>query len=144
MTSTRKLLLGSAAATIVVTAGGAMSAQAADAMIKKAPPIQYVRICDMYGAGFWQIPGTTSCLQLRGSLQLDFAFQPTHDLLIVKRGGDGTYTASSRQFETASQQNVWGYEINTKPKFDFRNETSWGTFRAYVELKGAIDAGTFN
>jgi hypothetical protein len=145
MTSTRKLLLGSAAATIVVTAGGAMSAQAADAMIKKAPPIQYVRICDMYGNGFWQIPGTTSCLDIRGSIQLDFAFQPTQDLLIVKRsGGDGSYGASSRQFETASQQNIWGYEINVKPKFDFRNETSWGTFRAFVELKGAIDAGSFN
>src|ERR1700676_1637281 len=101
MTSTRKLLLGSAAATIVVTAGGAMSAQAADAMIKKAPPIQYVRICDMYGNGFWQIPGTTSCLDIRGSVQLDFAFQPTKDILIVRHGGDGSYTAGGRQFETA-------------------------------------------
>src|ERR1700704_521212 len=145
MTSTRKLLLSSAAATVVATSGGAMSAKAADAMIKKAPPIQYVRICDMYGNGFFQIPGTTSCLQLRGSIQLDFAFQPTKDLLIVKRsGGDGSYGTGSRQFETASSQNVWGYEINTKPKFDFRNETSWGTFRAFVELKGAIDAGAFN
>jgi hypothetical protein len=47
------LLLGSAAA-LVGTAG----AQAADLPATKAAPIEYVRICDAYGAGFFYIPGT--------------------------------------------------------------------------------------
>jgi hypothetical protein len=81
-------------------------------------------------------------LQLRGSIQIDMAFQPTQDLLFLTRSsGSGRYTTN---FIPANQQDHWGYEVNVKPKFDARNETSWGTFRAYVELKGAIDAGAFN
>jgi len=33
-----------------------------------------------------------------------------------------------------------GYEINAKPKFDFRNETSWAPPRLRG-TEGAIDAG---
>src|ERR1700737_3096055 len=83
MTSTRKILLGTAAATIAVTAGVNTGAQAADAMLKKAPPIQYVRICDRYGYGFFQIPGSSICLQLRGQMQSDNDYQPTKDLVFV-------------------------------------------------------------
>ena len=83
MTSTRKMLLGTAAATIAVTGGVSTGAQAADAAIKKAPPIQYVRICDRYGYGFFQIPGSSICLQLRGQFQSDNAYQPTRDLLFM-------------------------------------------------------------
>jgi hypothetical protein len=127
---------------MAVTAGNT-GALAADAMLKKAPPIQYVKICDQYGAGFFVIPGTQTCLQLRGSIQIDMAFQPTKDLVFVTQS-KGNYVNSGITFQAAGAQEKWGYEVNVKPKFDARHETSWGTFRAYVELKGAIDAGTFN
>src|SRR3978361_1008105 len=98
MTTTRKMLLGTAAATIAVTGGVSTGAMAADAMLKKAPPIQYVRICDRYGYGFFQIPGSSICLQLRGQLQSDNAYQPTHDLVFLassKAGGASTPPLSS-------------------------------------------------
>jgi hypothetical protein len=141
MTSTRKMLLGTAAATIAVTAGVDTGAQAADVMLKKAPPIQYVRICDRYGYGFFQIPGSSICLQLRGQIQSDNDYQPTHDLLFMQASkGTGAY---SQNFIAASQQDKWGYEVTAKPRFDARTETSMGTFRAYVELKLQLDAGAF-
>ncbi|MCJ2097234.1 porin, partial [Methylobacterium sp. E-046] len=46
-------LLGSAAAFAAVGA-----AHAADLPVKKAVPIEYVRVCSTYGAGFFYIPGT--------------------------------------------------------------------------------------
>jgi hypothetical protein len=144
MISTKRMLLGTAAATISVAAGAGMEARAADAMLKKAPPVQYVKICDMYGAGFFQIPGTSLCLQIRGSLQLDTSFQPRQDMLIVTHSGSGSFTAGAQTFIPAGGQDNWGYEFNTKPKLDMRNETSYGTQRTFVELKGAIDAGLFN
>jgi hypothetical protein len=76
MTSTKRVLLGTAAATMAVAAGGNPSVQAAD-ILRKAPPIQYVRICDQYGAGFWQIPGSSICLQIRGQVQSDNDYQRT-------------------------------------------------------------------
>jgi len=141
MTSTKKVLLGTAAATMAVATGGNTGAQAAD-ILRKAPPIQYVRICDQYGAGFFQIPGSSICLQLRGQVQSDNSYIPTADILFVTPSkGTGTYN-NTLQFST--QQDHWGYEVTAKPRFDARTETSVGTIRAYAELKIQLDAGAFN
>ncbi|MEK1855442.1 MAG: porin, partial [Phyllobacterium sp.] len=54
----KSLLLGSAAALAAVT-----GARAADAVVVAEPePVEYVRVCDAYGAGFFYIPGTETCL----------------------------------------------------------------------------------
>ena len=52
MTTLRNLILGSAA---VLLATG--SAGAADLPVK-AKAVEYVKVCSLYGAGFWYIPGT--------------------------------------------------------------------------------------
>src|SRR6516225_7949024 len=92
MTSTRKMLLGTAAATMVVSSGGVTPGQAAELPVKAAPPIQFVRICDQYGYGFFQIPGSSICLQLRGQLQSDNAYQPTHEIMtITPSKANGSY-----------------------------------------------------
>ncbi|MBY5807028.1 porin, partial [Rhizobium ruizarguesonis] len=50
----KSLLLGSAAALAVVS-----GAQAADAIVAAEPePVEYVRVCDAYGTGYFYIPGT--------------------------------------------------------------------------------------
>jgi Porin subfamily len=46
-----------AIAAVVAAAAGA---QAAD-MPVKAKPVQYVKICSLYGDGFYYIPGTDTC-----------------------------------------------------------------------------------
>jgi len=46
----KRLFLGSAAV-IIATAG----AQAADLPVK-AKPVEYVKVCSLYGAGFWYVP----------------------------------------------------------------------------------------
>jgi len=157
MTSTRKMLLGTAAATIAVTGGMNTGAQAADAMLKKAPPIQYVRICDRYGYGFFQIPGSAICLQLRGQVQSDNAYQSVRDEVFVGTSKTtGSYGENTAKVSVtaggnpgngtvifANQQDQWGYEVTVKPRFDARTETSMGTFRAYAEIKIQLDTGAF-
>jgi Porin subfamily len=64
----RSFVLGSAAALIV--AGGA---QAADLPVK-AKAVEYVKICSQYGAGFFYIPGTDTCIKLGGYLRADVTF----------------------------------------------------------------------
>ena len=59
----KSLLLGSAAALVAVS-----GARAADAVVVAEPePAEYVRICDVYGAGYYYIPGTETCLKISGS-----------------------------------------------------------------------------
>src|SRR4029078_10387913 len=65
------LLLGSAAALAVVS-----GAQAADAIVAAEPePVEYVRVCDAYGTGYFYIPGTETCLKIEGYIrfQVDVA-----------------------------------------------------------------------
>ena len=59
MKMVKSLLLGSAAG-IVAIAG----AQAADLPVK-AKPVEYVKVCSLYGAGFYYMPGTDICLKIR-------------------------------------------------------------------------------
>ena len=57
------VLLGSAAALTGIAF--ALGARGADLPQRQAAPIEYVRICDAYGASFFYIPGTETCLQSR-------------------------------------------------------------------------------
>jgi hypothetical protein len=68
MISARTLILGSAAGLIAVS-----GAQAADLPVK-AKAVEYVRICSLYGAGFFFIPGTDTCIKLGGYLRADVTF----------------------------------------------------------------------
>ena len=63
----KSLLLGSAAALVAVS-----GARAADAVVVAEPePVEYVRVCDAYGAGFFYIPGTETCLKIGGYVRYD-------------------------------------------------------------------------
>ena len=68
MKMARTLILCSAASLVAV--GGA---QAADLPVK-AKAVEYVRICSLYGAGFFYIPGTDTCIKLGGYLRADVTF----------------------------------------------------------------------
>src|ERR1700731_2483982 len=64
----KRLILGSAAGLLAM--GGA---QAADLPVK-AKAVEYVKICSLYGAVFFYIPGTDTCLKLGGYLRVDPTF----------------------------------------------------------------------
>src|SRR5271170_3855072 len=61
----KSLVLGSAAALVAMS-----GAQAADLPVK-AKAVEYVRICSLYGAGFYYIPGTDTCIKIGGYLRSD-------------------------------------------------------------------------
>ena len=67
-TTTKTILIGSAAALLAV--GGA---QAADLPLK-AKAVEYVKVCSLYGAGFYYIPGTDTCIKLGGYIRADTSF----------------------------------------------------------------------
>ena len=69
----KSLLLGSAAGLAAVA-----GAQAADLPAKgKVAAVEYVRVCSAYGAGFFFIPGTETCLRVGGRVRADaLYFEP--------------------------------------------------------------------
>jgi len=105
----KSLLLGSAAALVAVT-----GARAADAVVIAEPePMDYVRICDTYGVGFYYIPGTETCLRISGYMQYDI------------RGGELLDQISNTGEET------WYKRSRFQLRVDARSETELGTLRGY-------------
>ena len=68
MKMVKSLLLGSAAGLVAVA-----GAQAADLPVK-AKPVQYVKICSLYGVGFYYIPGTDMCIKIGGWVRAEAAW----------------------------------------------------------------------
>ena len=115
----RAFLLGSAAALVAVS-----GARAADAIMAPEPePVEYVRVCDAYGEGFFYIPGTETCLQISGYVW--YQIGATSD--------DGVNdTPNYNAFNTADG---WQKQVRARVNFDARSETEWGTLRSYIRFE---------
>jgi Porin subfamily len=108
----KSLLLGSAAALVAVS-----GARAADAVVVAEPePMEYVRVCDVYGSGFYYMPGTETCLKVSGYVRVDI------------RGGD--------LFESISESGDETYDNRARFQLraDARTETELGTLRSYAAV----------
>jgi len=124
----KSLLLGSAAALVAVS-----GARAADAIIAAEPePVEYVRVCDAFGTGYFYIPGTETCLRIHGYLRYDIA------------GGDLFENTSATGDETYDKLARFSFRTSTA------SETELGTLRTYTETRfnwdqnGSPTNATFN
>jgi Porin subfamily len=116
MKMVKSLLLGSAAGLVAVSAG-----QAADLPVK-AKPVEYVKVCTLYGDGFYYIPGTQTCIKIGGFLRTEWdanaggSFTPFFSSNGLQTRGNDTLTTRARGVVT----------------FDVREQSSFGTLRAYI------------
>ena len=118
----KSLLLGSAAALVAVT-----GARAADAVVVAEPEaVEYVRVCDAYGKGFFYIPGTETCLKIGGYVRYD------------AKGGDSVYTGghvSGIKGSDGLNEDTYYKRTRATVRFDARSETELGTLRSYIETR---------
>jgi hypothetical protein len=110
----KSLLLGSAAALAAVS-----GAQAADAIVAAEPePMEYVRVCDAFGTGYFYIPGTETCLKIGGYVRFQTNWSNI-DSGVDGRGPDQNWNARTRAL------------IN----LDARTDTEMGTLGSYIALR---------
>ncbi|KJF69459.1 MULTISPECIES: porin [Rhizobium] len=108
----KSLLIGSAAALAAVS-----GAHAADAIVAAEPePLEYVRVCDAFGTGFFYIPGTETCLKFDGYIRFQTDF-----------GRNKSGTSDWDSF-TRAQFNI-----------DTRTDTELGALRGYIGFRGQAD-----
>jgi hypothetical protein len=115
----KSLLLGSAAGLTVVA-----GANAADLPVKKAVPVEYVRVCSAYGAGFFYIPGTDTCLRVSGRAR----FEATYSQGYTRNANSG---------------DLMGYRGLGRLNLDARTQTAYGTLRAFVRFELASRTGAY-
>jgi Porin subfamily len=133
MKSARNFVLGTVAGLMAV--GGA---QAADLPVK-AKAIEYVKICSQYGAGFFFIPGTDTCIKLGGYVRADVTFN-----------GGGAHGQPAWNGD-AGQRNRYFDNFVDRSRFvltvDTRTATEYGVVRTFGSAKfqfTTLGGSTFN
>ncbi len=106
----KSLLLGSAAALVAVS-----GARAADAVMAEPEAVEYVRVCDAYGAGYFYIPGTETCLKIGGRVRYQIDY---------KTGDKG-----------------WKKNANMMLNFTAKSDTELGTLTSYIEVSATRLSG---
>jgi Porin subfamily len=101
----KSLLLGSAAALVAVS-----GARAADAVMAEPEAVEYVRVCDAYGAGYFYIPGTETCLKISGRVRYQI------------------------DYNSIVQSDGWVKETSAQLKFTAKSDTELGTLTSYIEM----------
>jgi hypothetical protein len=140
MTLGKSLLLGSAAAMCAV-----FGAQAADLPVRKAAPVDYVRVCDFTGAGFFYIPGTDTCMQVGGILRTEFDFI-NNSRAFFPQAVTGTGTGSTNNTNRLAtipagtlipgrDRDETGFFARARLSIDTRTQTAYGQLRAFLQFQ---------
>jgi len=130
MNTVKSLILGSAAALVAMS-----GAQAADLPVK-AKAVEYVRICSLYGAGFFYIPGTDTCIKLGGFLRVDTTFNG---------GIQGTPYWSGDNGQGNRYRNYYNARSRLALTVDTRTATEYGVVRTFGQGDFTFDTlGTAN
>ncbi len=128
----KSLLLGSAAALAVVS-----GAQAADAIVAAEPePMEYVRVCDAFGTGYFYIPGTETCLKIGGYVRAHIEWDHTPE----RRNGVTGALLNDDDFD-------WNARTRAYLRFDAKNDSEIGTIGSTIALRtwanGDYNGGAF-
>jgi hypothetical protein len=112
-------LLGSVAGLFM-----AQSAYAADLPLK-AKAVEYVKVCSLYGAGFWYIPGTDTCIKIGGYLRVDTTIN-----------GGGSHGQPAWSGDSGQGNRFYDYFIS-RSRFaltvDTRTATEYGVVRTFAQ-----------
>ena len=119
MKMVKSLLLGSAAALVAATAG-----QAADLPVK-AKPVEYVKVCSLYGAGFYYMPGTDMCIKIGGWVRTEFVYGQVNGSLTW-----GPFAGNANNRGSTSE----AFRARGYITADAREQTAYGTARAYIDV----------
>ncbi|WP_315838263.1 porin [Bradyrhizobium prioriisuperbiae] len=126
MKTANRILLGTAAGFIASSLVALGGARAADLPVK-AKAVEYVRICSLYGAGFYYIPGTDTCIRIGGALRLDTSFNAsTYDVPFWQGGTGGAGSYNRNYYSTRERLNLF---------IDTRQATDYGVLRTYANIQ---------
>lgn len=110
---------------------------AADLPSKRAAPVNYVKVCDAYGAGFFGIPGTDTCIKVGGMVRYDTFYSPSQDLYKITSGAKAVATNKATEM-------TLGNEVRGRIDLDSRTSTDYGTLQTVVSARLGRTSGLLN
>ena len=97
-------------------------ASAADLPVK-AKAVEYVKVCSLYGAGFFYIPGTDTCIKIGGFVRTEWNHNAGGSFAPTVNEAPGYYTRATDTLVNRTRGLV---------SFDVRSQTEYGTLRSYI------------
>lgn len=125
----RGVLLGCAAGSAAITA-----TQAAD-LPAKTKPVEYVKICTLYGPGFYYIPGTDTCIRIGGQIRAEVSF-------LGRGNGDQSWFVGDGLATRTRDRDVFFTRARAYTNVDTRTHTSFGTLRTFSVIRAEHAAPT--
>jgi hypothetical protein len=122
MKMVKTLLLGSAAGLVAVA-----GAQAADLPVK-AKPVEYVKVCSLYGAGYYYIPGTDVCLKIAGYIRQEWSYNYADNMT------SGPWVSTSMQMTRINGARDLVWRTRAYITSESRQQTAYGTLRTYLAV----------
>jgi hypothetical protein len=107
---------------------------AADMPVKAVKAVEYVKVCSLYGAGFYYIPGTDTCIKLGGYLRADALFHTNGDYNGAYAAGAGANNRLTNYYQARSREDL---------SIDTRTATDYGVVRTYGEVVFTWTSGTY-
>src|SRR5882724_7403878 len=138
MKMVKSLILGSAAGFLAMS-----GAQAADLPVK-AKAVEYVRICSLYGAGFFYIPGTDTCIKLGGYLRVDTTFNGANVQDGPAWNGDPGQGNRYRDYYTTRARLALTVDTRTATEYGVVRTFGQGDFTFDTIGSNAAGGSTFN
>lgn len=111
----------------------ATAARAADAVVVREPePVEFVRVCDAYGTGFFYIPGTETCLNVSGYVWYEIG--ATNDDGLIEDANGNVVGGDTPNYQ-GFQPDGWNKQTRARVNLDARSETEWGQLRAFIRFQ---------
>jgi hypothetical protein len=82
--------------------------------------MEYVRVCDAFGTGYFYIPGTETCLKIGGEVRFTVGFS------------DGETT-------DGGESDDWGTDTRARVTFETKSDSEIGTIGSYIRLQGSYN-----
>nr|WP_196108059.1 MULTISPECIES: porin [unclassified Ochrobactrum] len=114
----------------IATLSSLSVAYGADNIVAPEPDAaQYVRVCDAYGAGYFYIPGTETCLRVHGYVRY------------LMQGGDDVYGRGftdkdgAPYLQRSTKRDTWDISTRFTLRASTASETELGTLKTYAETR---------
>ncbi|MFN7011205.1 MAG: porin, partial [Allorhizobium sp.] len=83
-------------------------------------PMEYVRVCDAFGTGYFYIPGTETCLKIGGEVRATLEFGDFYD-------------------DDDADDEDWDSSVRARVNFEAKNDSEIGTIGSYIQLEATAD-----
>ncbi len=97
-------------------------------------PVEYVKVCETYGAGFYYIPGTDTCIRLGGRVRTDFSSVPNGARVEQQPAPFGFKPSNNEEDAFCRQQGHQFYLPGTTQCITLSNGRA--STRSYADLRG--------